>query len=61
MNERTTRHAPALQRLPPRTQEGKDIRRAFASAVPDPVLQIDYTELELRILARILADLLQKR
>lgn len=47
----------ALQPLPPRTQEGKDIRRAFASAVPDPVLRIDYTALELRILA----DLLQKR
>ncbi|MEM7203032.1 MAG: DNA polymerase I [Planctomycetota bacterium] len=48
---------PNLQNIPIRTEEGRNVRRAFVSRAPDWVLlSADYSQIELRILAHLSGD-----
>jgi len=48
---------PNLQNIPVRTEEGREIRRAFVASSPDTVLlSADYSQIELRILAHLSGD-----
>ena len=54
---RLSSSAPNLQNIPVRTDEGREIRKAFVASSPDTVLlSADYSQIELRILAHLSGD-----
>lgn len=48
---------PNLQNIPTRTEEGKQIRKAFLPSTPDGyIFSCDYSQVELRVLAHVAGD-----
>ncbi len=48
---------PNLQNIPTRTEEGKQIRKAFVPSEPDGyIFSCDYSQIELRVLAQVSGD-----
>ncbi len=48
---------PNLQNIPTRTEEGKQIRKAFVPSTPDGyIFSCDYSQIELRVLAQVSGD-----
>ena len=48
---------PNLQNIPTRTEEGKQIRKAFVPSQPDGyIFSCDYSQIELRVLAQVSGD-----
>jgi DNA polymerase-1 len=48
--------SPNLQNIPVRTTEGRRIREAFVAAPGNRILALDYSQIELRIMAHLSAD-----
>jgi DNA polymerase-1 len=53
---RLTSNDPNLQNIPVRTAEGRRIREAFIAAPKSVLVSIDYSQIELRIMAHLSAD-----
>ncbi len=53
---RVSSESPNLQNVPVRTEEGREIRRAFVAGKGSVVLTADYSQIELRILAHLAGD-----
>ena len=50
-------HGPNLQNIPVRTEQGREIRKAFVPGIPDAViLSADYSQIELRVMAELSGD-----
>src|SRR5699024_6659065 len=47
---------PNLQNIPIRTEEGREIRRAFVAGKGNVLLDADYSQIELRVLAHMSGD-----
>ncbi len=47
---------PNLQNIPIRTEEGREIRKAFVASPGNVILSADYSQIELRLMADISAD-----
>jgi DNA polymerase-1 len=47
---------PNLQNIPIRTEMGRDIRRAFVAAPGNVLVSVDYSQVELRVLAHLSGD-----
>ena len=48
---------PNLQNIPIRTEQGREIRKAFAAGSPDSVIMsADYSQIELRLMAHLCSD-----
>lgn len=47
---------PNLQNIPVRTRQGREVRRAFASAEGHVLLAADYSQIDLRVLAHLSGD-----
>ena len=48
--------SPNLQNIPTRTEEGRRIRKAFVASNGNKILALDYSQIELRIMAHLSAD-----
>ncbi|MGK0184697.1 MAG: DNA polymerase-1 [Verrucomicrobiales bacterium] len=50
-------HGPNLQNIPVRTEQGREIRKAFIPGIPDAVIfSADYSQVELRVMAELSGD-----
>ncbi|MCB1096964.1 MAG: DNA polymerase I, partial [Verrucomicrobiae bacterium] len=50
-------HGPNLQNIPVRSEQGREIRKAFVPGIPDAViLSADYSQVELRVMAELSGD-----
>jgi len=53
---RLSSNDPNLQNIPTRTEEGREVRRAFVAAPGNVFVAADYSQIELRVLAHITRD-----